>query len=120
MPNFKQHFIAGLAVGATINLVSQLNRRGEDTTFDFGELCVCSLLAAGAASVPDMLEPATSPNHRGFFHSLVMAAFVAYSMSDDHTKRLSPAVRYLLLLLGPGYLSHLVLDARTPKCIPWV
>lgn len=31
-------------------------------------------------TLPDILEPATSPNHRQFFHSLVFAGILAYGV----------------------------------------
>jgi membrane-bound metal-dependent hydrolase YbcI (DUF457 family) len=68
------------------------------------------------ALLPDTIEPANSPYHRGFFHSIqvllfLMLCFVIFMVF------LTP-----LTLLGlytiSGYLSHLLLDATTPRGLP--
>jgi len=119
MPNGKTHLIAGLVVGATVNVVIQSSerRRAPCKQFDWGELLFCAGAAGAAALLPDLLEPATSPNHRQFFHSIAAAALVAYAMSGEHTIMCSRATRLLLTVLGLGYLSHLCLDCTTPKAI---
>lgn len=74
---------------------------------------------AAIACVPDILEPALNPNHRGFLHSSLTFAGAYYAgvkiwksstlKSDDKTK---------LLIALLAYLSHLTLDAATPKGLP--
>lgn len=122
MPGFGAHFLIGAATGAAVNTVCQWGRQNEqpDTKFDFGELFVCSLAAGGGACLPDLLEPADSPFHRQFFHSVVAAALVAYAMSAKHAFRLGWAGRMLLWMVGLGYLSHIAADATTPRSIPFV
>jgi inner membrane protein len=84
-------------------------------------------LAGGAAGhalglLPDLLEPATSPNHRQFFHSIVFgAAIIAVSHKlyqwqpeSDGDKLL----RWLGLAASAAYLVHLTLDATTKKSLP--
>ena len=119
MPNAKAHLIVGAITGAAVNLHLQLERSGPERTvrFDWGELLICSAAAGAAALLPDLLEPATTPNHRKFFHSLTMAALVAYAMTGRHTKKLSAKDLLLLTMIGMGYLSHLAADATTPRCI---
>jgi membrane-bound metal-dependent hydrolase YbcI (DUF457 family) len=121
MPGFTTHFVIGAATGAAVNTICQQSRRkGQpESKFDFGELCVCSLAAGAGACVPDLLEPADSPFHRKFFHSVVAAALVAYIISGKHTSRLGWPERLLLWMIGLGYLSHIVADARTPRSIPF-
>jgi len=37
-----------------------------------------SLALGGFGVLPDLLEPATSPSHRGFFHSAALLSMLAY------------------------------------------
>jgi membrane-bound metal-dependent hydrolase YbcI (DUF457 family) len=66
-----------------------------------------------------LFEPATSPNHRQFFHSIVAAGLIAYSISGKHTLKLSRTTRLFLWAFGMSYLSHIALDSaasfRSPK-----
>ena len=119
MPNAKEHLIAGLAVGAVVNGAIQWLERIEDPTkpFDWGELLACSLAAGAAALLPDILEPADSPSHRQFFHSLTAAVLVAHAMSGKHTDDYSESACRILAALGTGYLSHIALDCTTPAAI---
>ncbi len=119
MPNAKEHLIAGLAVGAVVNGAIQWLEGIDDPSkpFDWGELFACSLAAGAAALLPDILEPANSPRHRQFFHSLTAAALVAHAMSGKHTDNYSAPACRLLAVLGMGYLSHIALDCTTPAAI---
>lgn len=85
--------------------------------FDWGELFLCTAAGGAAALLPDILEPADSPNHRKFFHSITAAGLVVYAMSGRHTEGCSKPVLKLLTILGMGYLSHLALDCTTPRAI---
>lgn len=119
MPNVKTHLFVGAMTGAAVNIHLQLKRMEQPGAkkFDWGEFLICSVAAGAAALLPDLLEPATTPNHRKFFHSITMAAIVTYAITGDHTKRLSARDVLLLTVVGMGYLSHLAADATTPKCI---
>lgn len=145
MPNKDVHFVggalAGLGVGlATAQLVAEKDR--------FTHVLACVVSAAGAALLPDMLEPATSPNHRGAAHSLATATAIGVvAQARHHARCLALAneceVRATALATGSapwqdemrsaqlwrlaaavvlgsiaGYGSHLVLDGATPKSLP--
>lgn len=111
-----------MAAGATVNAVCQWSERqaNPNAEFSFGSLALCSLAGGAAASLPDLLEPAYSPHHRQFFHSLTAAALVAYGISGGHVLRFGPIGRMLLWVLGFGYLSHIVADSTTPRSIPLI
>lgn len=119
MPNWKTHMIIGAATGAAVNIAIQAGRKvlSPKSHFDFGELLLCTGVASMAALIPDVLEPATSPNHRGFFHSFAMAAIVAYIITGKHTGKWPILFTLLIGTAGAGYLSHLAADACTPKSI---
>ena len=119
MPNGKTHFIAGAVVGATVNAIVQSTEIAMDygRPFDWGEFFLCTGAGAFAGLAPDILEPATSPNHRQFFHSIVAAGLVAWAISGKHTLKFSRATRLALWVFGISYLSHIALDCTTPKRI---
>lgn len=122
MPNALTHIVIGGVAGATVNVIMQTGRMvaHPSTKFDWGEFGVCVAAAASAALLPDLLEPADSPNHRGFFHSVAMAGIVAFLMSGKHTEKWPWPVKLLVCLAGVGYLSHLAADSLTPKSIRWI
>lgn len=84
------------------------------------------LLGAGLGAVftnlPDLLEPASHPNHRQFFHSLVFAGMLGaaahkvYKWETDNP--VDETIRFVLLAGAGAYLVHLILDATTPKSLP--
>lgn len=85
---------------------------------------VSGLAAAGLGKLPDHLEPAIHPNHRQFFHSVVMAGVLGYGMykaykwtPEDPAYQL---LRWALLIAGGAYLTHLVMDGFTAKSLPLV
>lgn len=73
-------------------------------------------------TLPDLIEPATNPNHRQFFHSFAVAFALAYGLYKLHRwepeTKLSAVVKGVGLLAGGGYLIHLLLDATTPRSLP--
>lgn len=80
--------------------------------------------AAGLGSLPDLLEPAIHPNHRQFFHSLVVAGLIGYGtykvykwQPEDPGYQL---LRWALLIAGGAYLTHLMMDGFTAKSLPLV
>ena len=66
--------------------------------------------------LPDMLEPATSPNHREFFHS-VTAGVLLHRVMPRNTDTPGTVLLKAIIL---GYFSHLTLDALTPKGLPLI
>lgn len=80
--------------------------------------------AAFFTNLPDILEPATSPNHRAVFHSLTFAALLGtcfYQLNQWQTE-----TEWESLLKGAGmlaisaYLIHLALDFTTAKSLPLI
>jgi hypothetical protein len=68
MASLKEHAWLGAGTGALIYI---LMCRYYDRSFDFGEMLGCAAVSTTAAMVPDILEPALSPNHRNVAHSFV-------------------------------------------------
>jgi membrane-bound metal-dependent hydrolase YbcI (DUF457 family) len=130
MPNFKKHAAVGASVGlglvAIANLIQQNNRGKTDPyyKFDWSELIAKSLAGASIGAfcgvLPDLLEPATCPQHRKFFHSIAAASMIGYGMHSANKGKLSENEKQLVNLMGFSYLSHLLLDGNTPYGLPLV
>jgi membrane-bound metal-dependent hydrolase YbcI (DUF457 family) len=122
MPNAQQHLVVGLAAGAITSALIQMSRQAADPSlrFDWGHLLLCAGAGGAAAMLPDLLEPAVHPWHRGFFHSVTAAFAVACLLSETRKHRLPKFTRMLLLAAAAGYGSHLAADALTPRSIPLI
>lgn len=105
MPNAKTHLIIGAATGAAVNVFMQASRIAFDprANFDWGELLICTGAASIAALAPDILEPASSPNHRAFFHSVAMAGIVAFVITGKHTGKWPAVITLVVGAAGLGY-----------------
>ncbi len=131
MANFKQHATTGAVVGAGANLVWQLGKMYASTQppngflemvsrINFAELGLFAVIGAAAASLPDLLEPATSPNHRAIMHSVCCGGAVTYGAFGKHSEKWRPEDRMMARIAAVSYLSHLVLDSTTPKSLPFI
>ena len=114
MPNGNAHrLIAALAVGG----ICVVNESHEEKIT--GKLFVNALLAALTTNLPDLIEPASNPHHRQFFHSVVFGSVVASSAlklyqwqtEEDWEK----VFRQILLVWSGAYLIHLLADSFTPR-----
>jgi membrane-bound metal-dependent hydrolase YbcI (DUF457 family) len=85
---------------------------------------VAASIAAGFGTLPDLIEPATSPHHRQFFHSIIFAAAVAFALFKTYEWQPdgegAQIVRRALLVAGAAYLIHLAADATTAKSVPFI
>lgn len=128
MANAKQHFVVAAAVAGVGYLAwkgfehwfdDQLPEDAQDhkTPFSLGELALWSAAGGCIGLLPDILEPATTPNHRSFFHSFSFIALAAW-LAFRFCRGLSFAAKVVLALVALPYLSHLVLDARTKRGLP--
>jgi membrane-bound metal-dependent hydrolase YbcI (DUF457 family) len=147
MPNRNAHLIgggvAGLAAGLYATRALPEHQRGIE---------IVSAVVGGLIGgvLPDVLEPATSPNHRAEFHSLVMgmgvgAAATAEWQARCRARALECDGRAALLVEGSpersseeaaafwwrvlagllvgflaGYGSHLVMDFTTTRALPLI
>jgi len=116
MSDSQKHFLLGAGMGgAAYLLICWLMGRPATWLGFLG----CSGLGGALALLPDALEPATTPNHRQFFHSLSLLSGLAYA---DYRVLKSPALtddgKILFLTASTGYASHLLMDAVTPKSLP--
>lgn len=119
MPNGLTHQAAGAAAGVIGYLLDDNPEPGA-----MGRLVLALLVGVQAAKLPDKLEPATSPHHRQFFHSILVLCVTAFAVKrilkwkpEETWKKL---LKLTFLVAGLAYLSHLLLDAMTPMSIPLV
>jgi inner membrane protein len=116
MPNAKEHviFAAGVGLVGYAAYCAFLDRK-----FDIGEALLATGTCVLGSLVPDAVEPALHPCHRSVAHSVGAGALSVRTMSEAWRNTKVPAdLDFLLGFLLLGYVSHLVLDARTPKGLP--
>jgi len=111
MGNFEEHLIVGALAGVFSS--QSLNSSNQDN------LLSNIFWSCLGASVPDVLEPADSPNHRKFFHSVsfqfLSSKILLGILQDSNVK---PEIKNIITPLIIGYSSHLLLDLSTPKGLP--
>lgn len=111
--------VAGLAIGAAA--VNHEQRHGQEPT---AMPLAAGALGAWCTNLPDILEPATSPNHRKVFHSIACAITVGVCVKKawdwEPEEDLGRLFRFVLLVAGAGYLAHLALDATTKRSLPLI
>jgi len=118
MPNRTAHAIFGgaLSVGAYL---AHMRLLGQEPTL--AGIIGTGLIGAGTAALPDILEPATDPNHRSFFHSwAALGALASAAVTGVRSSNLPDAVKPALVAAAVGYGSHLLADATTPRGLPLV
>lgn len=116
MPNAKTHFLVGAGVGA---IAYCLIKKAQNQPIEILGLLGIGLIGGVASLLPDIIEPPTSPNHRGLAHSLVALIVIGAGISNLNEKQdIDAAQKGLWNPLALGYTSHLLLDARTSASLP--
>ena len=117
MPNGPAHSILGIATASTVVALDR-NESAHPLVNPLTAIPVGSVLGR----LPDILEPAYSPNHRSTCHSLAALALVCYGTKKaydwDSETEWQKLVRSLLVIGGACYAVHLFADALTPKSLP--
>jgi membrane-bound metal-dependent hydrolase YbcI (DUF457 family) len=118
MPNGKTHAQIGAATGAVTYIGMAAHYKRE---MKLDELGMCAFLGVACAALPDIIEPALSPNHRSVAHSIVIlllvVLFVCWYCGDENGERHEFA-KIATAAAAAGYATHLVADACTPKGLP--
>ena len=129
MPYKQEHIKAGMIIGGLAGLLYDVNYqlgqldKGTQEKWNIGTTLKRCAFGVGAGALggmlPDILEPATNPRHRKFFHSQTFGLVVTGSaIGVAVQKNIDLDIKEALGLLVVGYLSHLVLDAQTPAGLP--
>lgn len=117
--NGKQHRQIGAVVGAGYTVVKYLWEKQDnpDLEFPWGDLVINTGVGFALGSLPDWIEPATSPNHRKFFHSIAAGTGVWYGAFGKHTEEWDEDLKKWLQACAVAYLSHLAADSTTARSI---
>lgn len=114
--NSKDHAILGALIGGGIYAFHKLTKR---ESIDLGEALLSVIGGAIAGVAPDILEPATTPNHRSLFHSGAMLALLTPGNNRVlRSTQLNESQRAVLFSLSSAYASHLIMDGTTTRRIP--
>lgn len=109
MSNSLEH----MSIGAISTGIGYLIKEKSLNKIPNKENLLGSLILGGFMGLlPDILEPANNPQHRQFFHSIIMGLITMGIKNENYQK--------LLDLSKYGYLSHLALDALTPASLPLI
>lgn len=118
MANGMTHSIAGGLSGLAVSLID---------TDEHGRSVHNPMLATAVGTLfgklPDILEPALrNPHHRQFCHSVTVLIALGYGLKKiykwEPKDNIEGVLRCLMLCAGAGYISHLLLDASTPRSLP--
>lgn len=128
MANFKKHLSTGAVIGGLAGLLINLYRQNEKIKNGGQEnvdwLQLLGYTAGGAALgviggvLPDIIEPANSPNHRKLFHSLTVGTAVCVGLYKTYKSNLPKETKVGITAAGLGYLLHLALDSSTSNSLP--
>lgn len=118
MPNRATHESAGALVGGLVGILDTGAPKW------LANPATGALIGKTAGRIPDILEPAHSPNHRKFFHSWACAGLIAYGMKTTYEWQpeddLDKVLKWALLVAVAACVSHLVLDSLTKRSLPIV
>ena len=116
MPNAKEHIIVAAGVGIVGYAMYCAHFHRE---FKVGEALLATGTCVLGSLAPDGLEPALHPCHRCLGHSISAGALSMRAMTQAWTGDDIPSgLQVLLGFFALGYVSHLVIDAGTPKGLP--
>ena len=114
MPSSDIHIVVGAGVGIGVHLLNKILKQEQIT---MNGIAKAGIVGSVIALLPDIIEPATNPNHRKFFHSLVLAGGLVAITHNSEIKQ-DAYTKEAIELAGYSYLSHLLLDSLTPKGLP--
>ena len=114
--NSSKHALIGAGVGFE-NYITYKKLKKEPVSL---EGAILSLVGgAFLGLLPDILEPATNPDHRGFFHSTGLLLLIGYfNIKAYQNKDLTDIQKFILSLISGSYSSHLIADSQTKKSLP--
>ncbi|MEW5922470.1 MAG: metal-dependent hydrolase [Candidatus Zixiibacteriota bacterium] len=113
------HRTAGFLVGG--GTYAALKKYEYNEQPDIVGCFVYGLLGSLIAELPDILEPANNPNHRGFYHSAAfigISGYLLYRLFKNGN--VSREWNLICKVAAATYGSHLVLDSSTPRGLPFI
>lgn len=125
MPNFSTHCKVGFLTGAGTGLILALQEQKHNESINWQKMLESTLLRVlgglVGSTLPDILEPAIDPDHRGITHSTVVGSGIFIKAIKSWTTNSSQSQKteaVILTALAVGYLAYLFLDGKTPKGLP--
>jgi membrane-bound metal-dependent hydrolase YbcI (DUF457 family) len=115
MPDAKAHIVVAAGVGIVGYILYCAHFRRE---FMLSEALVATGVCVLGGIAPDGLEPALSPCHRSLGHSLGAGLVGANTLRGAWAGTTPGEPSFLLLFFALGYVTHLIMDAGTPKRLP--
>ena len=116
MSKREEHILLGALFGFGAYVAA---KRAQGEEVNWGNAIGWGFMGAGVATLLDIIEPAYSPNHRSFAHSLTTAGIVTCMAKETWSRSdVSPEQKAVAVSLAAAYLSHLFADSVTPASIP--
>ena len=114
--NTGKHMVIGALLGFGVYLLYKYLKEEPPSLV---ETLMSSIGGAFAGILPDLLEPATNPNHRSIFHSAALLfLLICGNYKVWQNDRLTENQKLTLSLLSTEYAGHLVGDSITKKGLP--
>ena len=114
--NRNQHSWADALTGVVTYLISQKKSNQQPNLWDG---IISALCGAAGGRIPDILEPPTSPQHRGKHHSVLKGLGLTQEiLRIQASPFLSEEEKLKEISFKVGHLSHLLLDSTTPAGLP--
>ena len=118
MPNFKEHLSLSVIV-TTATYFAMCRYYGRQP--NLGEFLICEGVGIASGAAPDILEPATNPNHRALGHSLAVATGLskfAITKCNRQNGDWQEFLKICAAVATVSYVVHLIADGFTPNGLP--
>lgn len=115
MPRRGPHFVIAAVTSVADQLITH-DRKPIETRnpLTLKDILGTAVVGGFAGLLPDLLEPAFCPRHRGLCHSLALMALLVWLLRRTPGAPEDALARAALV----GYLSHLGADLSTPMGLP--
>ncbi len=117
MSSSNMHLAVGLIAGI-LGYTGYKRLKGEE--IKLGGVVKAGITGGLFALAPDIIEPATNPNHRATMHSIAALVAGSYGTAKGIQNCNSNELSELIIAAFAGYTSHLLADSTTPKGLPLI
>ncbi len=119
----KEHLNVGFLTGMICSVAYLLNQPKEKKgleLIDFRNILIIMGGSTFGSLLPDVIEPATNPNHRSIFHSVLFGSILTGNLIHNRNAKPDYILKMAINSISAGYISHLVTDSTTPMGLPIV
>lgn len=97
-----------------------LNKSSRNEIASLGEVITVGFLGGVAATLPDILDPPTSPKHRSVGHSIALSgSLIPVLQRIKENPQINQNQKDIAQSIFVGFASHLLMDADTPAGLPF-